>query len=33
MIPQKIREKQCDDCKKSLTFGEFRQINPSITEK
>jgi hypothetical protein len=33
MIPQKIPEKRCDDCKKSLTFEEFRRINPSITEQ
>jgi len=33
MIQQKIREKKCDDCNKSLTFEDFWQINPSFTEK
>ncbi|MFX1286821.1 MAG: hypothetical protein ACFFB5_24495 [Promethearchaeota archaeon] len=33
MIQHTIREKKCDDCKKSLTFEEFWQINPSLTEK
>ncbi|GAH13871.1 unnamed protein product [marine sediment metagenome] len=33
MTLYKIKDKNCADCNQSLTFEEFCQINPSISQK